>query len=567
MILTLPQRCPTLILRLVAAIRDSPACQRGLLAGQHLLVIYDAKLDSELDGDASKTAGMRMHNFKRVIKVLCRARGGVAAAEVLPKGDVLVVSDGFHGLKTGNILNAISEQMWGQPEDEEADARGGGEPRKKMATAPPKTLKNLMVVHAEEDLASRCARSSSGIMAVRQVETLLCISWSSLADLRARPNILHPGSTNGQVLSGVSASNVSRNVKLWCRGDSLLDVKLLDLQEAYMVKVGDLEPWCPSVCAPEASQKWMILDPRTRVAAAPKKRKRGILEDCDADEKKDEANDDGRGNRTARSNLEPTDLVPLTFWSPGTGLYRELIHRFNAGCVIDLTAIDSVSALASVPNGLAWTAVAQTAAHAAHLRARVAAGLFHAMLDRTSPLFSPELACACRSIAAEIPGIMPQEKTDKENTPQKRPRVIPGYTNSHIAASATKKKKRSDKIRLRDAMQAKAGARVQCDLLVVHMPGQPQRLTCLEIWGPYHCMISCARCRCGMAWPGDCAAWAAAAGCKMQCPSPFIDSRSCQATCPCVAVLGRMADRMVRDARTPLLVRSPRRPGSAACRH
>ena len=31
-------------------------------------------------------------------------------------------------------------------------------------------------------------------------------------------------------------------------GDSLLDVKLLDLQDAYMVKVGDLEPWALCLC-------------------------------------------------------------------------------------------------------------------------------------------------------------------------------------------------------------------------------------------------------------------------------------------------------------------------------
>ena len=283
-----------------------------------------------------------------------------------------------------------------------------------------------------------------------------------------------------------------------------------------MVKVGDSDPWCPSVCAPEVSQKRMILDPRMRVAAAPKTRKRGILGDCDAGEEKDEANDDGQGNRTAGGNLKPTDLVPLTFWSPGKGLYRELIHGFNAGSVIDLTAIDNVSALASVPHGLAWTAVAQTAAHAAHLRARVAAGLFNAMLDRNSPIFSPKLALACGSIAPEIPGIMPQ----KENMPHKRQMGIPAYTTIHIAASAIKKKRRADGIRLRDAMQAKAGAPVQSNLLVVHMPGQPQRLTQrLKVWGPYHCILLCAGCRWGMAWPGDCAAWAAAAGCKMQCPS------------------------------------------------
>ena len=197
-----------------------------------------------------------------------------------------------------------------------------------------------------------------------------------------------------------------------CQGDAILDVKLLALRDAYQVKVGDLEPWCPSVCAPEAYQKWMILDPRAKVSGAQKKRK-GVLREDDED-----VSNDNPGPGSAGRKVEPHDTVPLTFWSPGQDMYRELIHRFNAGIVFDLTAVDNVSALASVPYGLAWTAIAQTAAHAAHLRARVAAGLLHAMLDRTSPLFSPELACACRSIAAEIPGIMPQEKTDKENTPQ-----------------------------------------------------------------------------------------------------------------------------------------------------
>ena len=270
-----------------------------------------------------------------------------------------------------------------------------------------------------------------------------------------------------------------------CQGDSLLDVKLLDLQDAYMVKVGDLEPWCPSVCAPEASQKWMILDPRTRVAAAPEKRKGGIQGGGGDDEAKEEA------NGSAGRNLKPTDLVPLTFWSPGRGLYRELIHRFNAGAVIDLTAMDNVSALASVPHGLAWTAVAQTAAHAAHLRARVAAGLFHAMLDRESPIFSSELAAACRSIAPEIAGIMPQEETETENTPQKRPRVPPGFTMSHIAASSTKKRKRQDQPRLLESdPQVQARTCAQWNLLAVHMLGQLQRLTCrLKKWGSY--VVAC----------------------------------------------------------------------------
>ena len=195
--------------RLAAAIRDSPACQRSLPDGRHLLVIYDSKLDSELGpfGDACKTTSIRMQNFKRLISVLRCARGG-AAAEVLPKGDVLVVSNGFHNPETRNVLNAVSERVGGEAEqDLEADSHGTGNPRKKRAAAPPRTQKLLMVVHDEEVLASRRMRSSRGFMAVKQVETLLCISSSSLADLRARPNLLHPGSTNGQVLNGAVAPN------------------------------------------------------------------------------------------------------------------------------------------------------------------------------------------------------------------------------------------------------------------------------------------------------------------------------------------------------------------------
>ena len=211
-----------------------------------------------------------------------------------------------------------------------------------------------------------------------------------------------------------------------CQGDAILDVKLLALRDAYQVKVGDLEPLSPSVCAlNKASQKWMILDPRAKVSGAQKKRK-GVLREDDEDVSQD--------------------------------MYRELIHRFNAGIVFDLTAVDNVSALASVPYGLAWTAIAQTAAHAAHLRARVAAGLFNAMLDCANPLFSAELASACQGIPAELSGIGPEEETEKTKTPEKRPRVLPGYAVSHLAASATKKRRRRDQTRLgAAAREAKAG--------------------------------------------------------------------------------------------------------------
>jgi hypothetical protein len=216
---------PALTPRLASAIRDSPAGRDCLPDGRGLLIIYDAKLDSELGpyGDACKTTSIRMQNFRRLIAALRCARGD-ADAEVLPKGDVLVVSHGFHNPEAHRILKIVSERAEGEAEQGlEADSHVTGNAKKKRAAAPPTTLKNLMVVHHEAVLAARRMRSSRGFMAVKQVETLLCISWSSLADLRARPNILHPGSTNGQVLSGVSASNVSRNVKLWCRGDSLLE--------------------------------------------------------------------------------------------------------------------------------------------------------------------------------------------------------------------------------------------------------------------------------------------------------------------------------------------------------
>ena len=262
-----------------------------------------------------------------------------------------------------------------------------------------------------------------------------------------------------------------------CQGDSILDVKLLDLRDAYMVKVGDLEPLSPSVCAPKAYQKWMILDPRAKASGAPKKRKRGPREDDDDD---DEDND-RQGPGSAGRKIGPHDAVPLTFWSPSQGLYRELIHRFNAGCVFDLTAVDNVSAIASVPYGLAWTAIAQTAAHAAHLRARVAAGLFNAMLDCASPLFSAELASACRGIAPEISGIVPEVETEKTTTPVKRPRLLPGYTASHLAASATRRRRRDQSRLGAAAREAKAGR--ACDEIHVFLitPGQAWR--CRKRWG------------------------------------------------------------------------------------
>jgi len=155
----------------------------------------------------------------------------------------------------------------------------------------------------------------------------------------------------------------------------------------------------------------------------------------------DDVDDEGAADVEVRGSagrrLLPDDQVPLTFWSPGRGFYQELIHRFNAGAVIDLTAVDNVSAIASVPQGLAWTAVAQTAAHAAHLRARVAAGLFNAMLDSESRLFSAELSAACQSIVNLAAAPEPQPREIAEITPMKKPMAAAGRNMSL-------KKKRSE---------------------------------------------------------------------------------------------------------------------------
>ena len=195
----MPIRTP----RLASAIRDSPAGQGRLLQNQLLLIIYDAKLDSELGpyGDACKTTAIRMQNFKRLVTVLRRARlGEGASVEILPKSDVLVVLDGFHNLNIATIIGQISasEQVGDEEEDPGAPSRGAA--KRKRAAAPPKTLKLLKLVHSEDVLAARRKREARGFMGLKQVERMLCISSSSLAGLRARPNRLHPGSTNGQAL-------------------------------------------------------------------------------------------------------------------------------------------------------------------------------------------------------------------------------------------------------------------------------------------------------------------------------------------------------------------------------
>ena len=192
--------------RLASAIQDSPAGRDCLPDGRLLLIIYDAKLDSELGpyGDACKTTAMRMDNFKRVVAALRLARlGGGASSQILPEGDVLVVLDGFHDLHTSHIIGLLSasERCGGNvSEGEDPGAPSRGAAKRKMAAAPPKTVKHLKLVHSEDVLAARRMRSARGFMGLKQVERLLCISASSLAAMRARPNILHPGSTSGQAL-------------------------------------------------------------------------------------------------------------------------------------------------------------------------------------------------------------------------------------------------------------------------------------------------------------------------------------------------------------------------------
>ena len=205
-LILIPAQLPIRTPRLATAIRDSPAGRGCLPGGRLLLIIYDAKLDSELGpyGDACKTTAMRMENFKRVVSVLRLARlGGVASTQILPEGDVLVVLEGFHNLQTSRIIGLISAsdgRGGNVSEGRDPGAPSRGAAKRKMAAAPPRTLKHLKLVHSEDVLAARRMRSARGFMGLKQVERLLCVSTSSLAAMRARPNLLHPGSADGQAL-------------------------------------------------------------------------------------------------------------------------------------------------------------------------------------------------------------------------------------------------------------------------------------------------------------------------------------------------------------------------------
>jgi hypothetical protein len=126
----------------------------------------------------------------------------------------------------------------------------------------------------------------------------------------------------------------------------------------------------------EDTEKWKILDPRTRAGK-------------------------GDGTGTLLPSKEDS-MVPLSCWTSHKTFYAELLHRFCPKSVIDLTPMDYPSAVAAAESGINWTGVAQTSQHAELLRARIAAGLLHSMVQPESPLHKPDLANVHADLSGEV---------------------------------------------------------------------------------------------------------------------------------------------------------------------
>lgn len=125
----------------------------------------------------------------------------------------------------------------------------------------------------------------------------------------------------------------------------------------------------------EDTEKWKILDPRSKT---------------------------GKADGTGTLQPEKDGTVPLSCWTSHKTFYAEIIHRFFPKSVIDLTPMDYPSAVAAAESGISWTGVAQTSQHAALLRARIAAGLLHSMVQPESPLYKPDLAKVHADLSAEM---------------------------------------------------------------------------------------------------------------------------------------------------------------------
>lgn len=197
-----------------------------------------------------------------------------------------------------------------------------------------KTHNTIYLTYSEDALDD--ARITRGFMSLRQLEQLhVCTSGAPL--IRKKRNRVYPGTTVGDIIGPVRAGDA----------ENVLHVTFKHKKEVYAKEAR---------VAPSGASGLAADDPENNVR---------------------------RGEN---------DTEPLSYHSRVPELYSEIMHRFEAKAVWDLTCLDGVLAMTCIMESRPYVGIAQTEAHKNLLLPYLARAVFHEYQKEGSPLYRPDVA-------------------------------------------------------------------------------------------------------------------------------------------------------------------------------
>ena len=148
--------------------------------------------------------------------------------------------------------------------------------------------------------------------------------------------------------------------------------------------------------------------------------------------------------RAARQIPAQTIWSSPYFWSFPSTVYEEIIHRFYAKIVIDITPGQGTFGEMCIKHRIGYFCVAFTEAHAQFLHNKFQASALQYMADESSALFLPKCAEAMGKKADKKPEAKKRPKpTGKKEPPGADPSGEPTGKNDPPAAKAGAKKRKN----------------------------------------------------------------------------------------------------------------------------
>lgn len=313
----------------------------------NLLIFYDVKASGEdAKRPESRKPQLRKVHLDRSVRVALRARTQDPDVLQLPDSDVFVFLDaGRHG-NTGSLIGSLKDDA-----EKATSLLTLGTVSRCLALVIrisfyccvtkviPKQHRQCTIVYSESALTTN-RQLVRGFMTVDQTELMHIVMAPSASAPQTRPNKHFQGSTSGNAIMGVGASDIE-----------------------WRVSVGQKR----AMYGPDA--RTIDYDPEVSKA------KLHVRED--------------------------SDIEPMNYWSMPTLLYQEIVHRVQAKVVLDLTATDAF-AITCLELGIPYFGLCLTTIHMESLRTRLTSLIFEKFSVEGNPLYKAKLAQTINSLNQSI---------------------------------------------------------------------------------------------------------------------------------------------------------------------